>query len=323
MNNYKRIFIILLLCINAFCLHSQVSIEAVLDSSSIKMGQQTKLHLKISQPQSVSLRMPSFNDMLVDELYIVDITGDTVVEGNSISVNQHLVLTAFQPGEYTIPSIKCVDSENKEYATNEIKLTVNDVPIQFEDGHIPEDIKNIYDPTFSKFIKLLLTLLPLLIVGILVFTYFYWKKHKDDPEPFVYNDAVANSSQPELTAMELIRKMGEEKMWQTPGNEKKFFTLLTDVLRQYFYRRYNINAMEMTSTELIEALRKQDVSYVVREKVKHICFTGDMTKFAKHKPTDDECMGCVNIAEELIKLTSPVTESQSGNANEEPKNENK
>lgn len=300
---------------------AQVEVTATLDSSSIKMGQQTILHFSVTQPQNLSVRFPVFDENLTDDIFIVDMKGDTVVNGTNITVKNDIVITAFQPGTYKIPSLTCMDENKKEYKTNELSLNVLDVKTQFEEGHIPEDIKNIYDPTFSKIIWIILISSSLILIAICVLAFILWKHHKEDPEPYVYNDAVATSAQPVLTALELIRKLGEEKMWQTPGNEKKFFTMLTDVLRQYFYRRYRINAMEMTSSELVEALRKQDVPYMVREKVQQICFTGDMTKFAKHKPTDDECMKCVTTAEEVVKITAPAEEENKPNAPENGVNE--
>ena len=43
--------------------------------------------------------------------------------------------------------------------------------------------------------------------------------------------------------------------------------------------------------------------------MRDVCFTGDMTKFAKHHPSDGECMHCVEMAEQVILKTSPVEET--------------
>ncbi len=38
--------------------------------------------------------------------------------------------------------------------------------------------------------------------------------------------------------------------------EKEYFTELTDILRIYLYRRFGINAMEMTSRQILAGLSK-------------------------------------------------------------------
>lgn len=153
-----------------------------------------------------------------------------------------------------------------------------------------------------------------LLVLFSLLAFFHWKRHKQDPEPYSRNSAVADSAKPEQTALELIRKMADDKLWLSVGEEKRFFTELTDVLRQYFYRRYDVNALEMTSSELIDALKKTDMPLKLRDDVRFICFTGDMTKFAKHKPQADECASCVTLAEGIVLATMPKdnTDKQDG-----------
>ena len=303
----KKIGIVVLFLLSSMMVSGQVSVSASLDSATIVMGQQAIVHFSVTQPQNKAVQMPVFSDQLADGLQIVEIKGDTVVTGNNITINQDIIVTSFQPGSYKIPPFVCKD-ESRTYQTKALNLVVRDVKIQFEEGHIPEDIMNIYDPPTSPYVLVTLVAALVLSILLLVLGVFYWRKHRTDPEPYVHNNEVSMSAQPEVTALELIRKMGEDKIWQMAGNEKKFFTQLTDVLRQYFERRYKIHAMEMTSSELVDALRKVDVPIELRDLVRDVCFTGDMTKFAKHHPSDGECMHCVEMAEQAILKTSPVEE---------------
>ena len=286
----------------AWSARAQVNISASIDSTSIIMGQQTVVHFHVSQPQDLALQLPVFSDFLAPEVYIVEISGDTIADGTTITINNDIVITVFEPGDYAIPPFVCREA-GKEYATPELKLQVRDWPGTFELSKIPSDIKHIHYPPHSKMLWIVLIISAVLFVLFLVVAIMHLKKHKTDPEPYVRNSAVADSDQPELTALELIRKLVADKAWQPLGNEKKYFTELTDVLRQYFYRRYQINALEMTSSEILAALMKTDCPPALREQVREICFTGDMTKFAKHVPSDEECLTCASLAENIVKKT--------------------
>ena len=68
---------------------------------------------------------------------------------------------------------------------------------------------------------------------------------------------------------------------------KEYYTELTDVLRNYMAERFGFNAMEMTSSEIIDKL--QDISD--KESIKDLMFlfqTADLVKFAKHSPLMNE-----------------------------------
>lgn len=298
---------------------AQVSISASIDSTSIIMGQQTVIHFNVSQPQDLPLQLPVLNDVVAPNVFIVRITGDTIADGSTISINDNIVITVFEPGEYVIPPFVCRDND-KEYKTAELKLTVRDLPDQFEIGRIPAEVKDIYNPPHSKVLWIVLSVAVALLILLGFLTFYYWRNHKDDPEPYVRNNAVADSAQPEQTALELIRKIAEGEIWKPVGNEKKYFTELTDILRQYFYRRYSVNALEMTSSELIDALKKTDMPAKLRDDVRVICFTGDMTKFAKHKPSDQECINCASLAENIVLKTMREEQSETDSKSDKPAN---
>lgn len=304
----KKIIFLVLTSI-FFCLSlvakGQVVVSASIDSSSIAIGQQTLIHFKVQQPIDKLVQLPVISDRLIEKIYVIDVEGDTVANGADITIANDIRITVFEPGAYTIPSFVC-KSDNVEYKTDSLTLEVRDVSMQFEEGNIPGDIKPIYAPPYSALLRAMLIIAAVVFLLIVIAGVFYYKKHKSDPEPYERNNAVANSSQPELTALELIRALGEKKLWQIEGKEKLFFTELTDILRQYFYRRYKIQALEMTSTELLDALKKQDISIQLRNDVREVCFTSDMTKFAKHKPTDDECARCVELSENIVLKTMKV-----------------
>ena len=53
--------------------------------------------------------------------------------------------------------------------------------------------------------------------------------------------------------MKEIERIKNEKVWQK-GQPKAYYTELTDTLRTYIKDRFGFNALEMTSSEIIDKL---------------------------------------------------------------------
>jgi hypothetical protein len=70
-------------------------------------------------------------------------------------------------------------------------------------------------------------------------------------------------------------------------NSKEYYTKLTDTLRKYIEERYGFNAMEMTSSEIIEKLMaSQDQKSL--DELRQLFTTADLVKFAKYSTLINE-----------------------------------
>lgn len=89
------------------------------------------------------------------------------------------------------------------------------------------------------------------------------------------------------------------KLKHTPLNnqeeQKVYYTLLTDILREYLFKRFAINAKEMTSSQILSNLQKIDPKG--NEELRAVFETSDLVKFAKytvHEGNDEnKYLGCV------------------------------
>src|SRR5690606_29026371 len=59
----------------------------------------------------------------------------------------------------------------------------------------------------------------------------------------------------DLEALEALQRLERENLWQV-GKYKLYHSRLTDILRVFIHRRYHINALEMTSNEMIDELNR-------------------------------------------------------------------
>ena len=91
---------------------------------------------------------------------------------------------------------------------------------------------------------------------------------------------------PHQQAMNEIERIKSEKIWQK-GQPKDYYTELTDTLRQYIKDRFGFNAMEMTSTEIIDKLLETNDKEALSD-LRVLFQTADLVKFAKHNPMMNE-----------------------------------
>lgn len=144
-----------------------------------------------------------------------------------------------------------------------------------------------------------LIILSLLVWLVVWLTIRYMRNHKVKPRtgPVIPPHVVANKALVEL---------GHRKLWQK-GKFKAYYTALTSILRTYISGRWNIGAMEMTTDEIIVALRDIEMPTNSRSDLIAILRTADMVKFAKAEPEAEENDENLNRSIYFVENTKPVS----------------
>jgi len=109
-----------------------------------------------------------------------------------------------------------------------------------------------------------------------------------------------------LKELELIVGAGllERGLW------KEYYSRISDVLRRFIELRKGITAMEMTTFEILKALRKSFRENSLLSLLQEVLEESDLVKFAKYIPADSQAREALNNARSLItswpKPTPPV-----------------
>lgn len=265
----------------------QIEVKATIDSTGILIGQQTLIRLEVVQPKGVKVNFPEFRaeDTLTSKVEIISVSkpDTSKTESEKIMIRQNYLITSFDSGSYVIPPFK-FQLIDLDFQTNTLTLNVNNVQVN-KDEEI-KDIKQIYKPPFNWLLFIGITVLILIVLALIVTgIYFYirWKKNK--PIPIFTEPEIVIP--PYEIALQKLTQIKEEKIWQK-GQDKLYYTQLTDVIREYFTSRFDIQAMEMTSAEILDALQTDEEAKAILGKLKQILSTSDMVKFAKRQPTAEE-----------------------------------
>lgn len=111
-----------------------------------------------------------------------------------------------------------------------------------------------------------------------------------------------------IVAIEALEQLHDQKLWQA-GKHKQYYSSLSDILRTYLDGRYGVGAMEMTTDEIVEALRPLDLPQKSAFDLVAVLRDADLVKFAKATPEASDNESCYHKAYYFVEETKPVEET--------------
>ncbi len=285
-----------------------VTFKAKFDSATLIMGKTTALHLEITQDKDargffVNEQADTLNAMV--EIAERPQADTTDLGNNRIQINRDLIIQSFDSGMWIIKPIPYVVNGDTAYS-NQLTLKVLPVDVsQMKDVH---DIKPVETVPFN-----LLDWLPdywwAWLLGILLIAGGIWAYHKYYKKGVNPLKPSRKRLPPYEEAMINLQNLKAAQLWQQ-GQEKEYFTGLTDILRVYIDRRFDINAVEMTSSQIIETLKKNDETRAVNEQLGMILEIADIVKFANARPLADDNEVAYQRAVNFVEATRPVEQPE-------------
>jgi hypothetical protein len=262
-----------------------------------KIGAEFKLTLKTDVDTLSKVIFPeakNFGALEVINSYKID----TVRNGARYELIKKYGLTQFDSGKYTIQRIPVLIN-GKPVFSDSIKVEVNDVKVDTlkQKMYDIKDIAQVESPIGNWWIYLLI----FFAIGIAgYFIYQFIKKRQNQPkaEVIVFKSPIEK-------ATTLLQQLENKELWQK-GEIKDYYSELTDIARNYIEEEINIPAMESTTSELIDGLRKAakqkklKLSNETVENLEKVLKQADLVKFAKVKPLDFE------IEEDKKRISSSI-----------------
>ena len=290
-------------------------VSAAIDSTTLFIGDQTDLHLRATCEVGEQVQMPKLDKQLISGIEIVDktIVDTTVLNDGRVQYNQYLTLTSFEDSLFYIAPLPFVSGDDTVWSESLMLNVVQPFEMDSADMAIT-DIKGIYKAPIWWWGILRWVLLAFVIAGVGVggyylITYLQSRMRKGEEEK-----AAAEPLRPaEEVALEKLDAIREQKIWQT-GQVKEYHTQLTDVVREYIDRRFEVSSVEQTSDETLRAMRpllsNQKELY---EQLRKMLTLADLVKFAKWTTTPDENEQSLRSAYAFVKETTLAEEVTTDN----------
>ena len=281
-------------------------VSAAIDSTTLFIGDQTDLHLRATSEVGEQVQMPMLGEHLIPGIEIVDrtIVDTTTLSDGRVQYNQYLTLTSFEDSLFYIKPLPFVSGDDTVWSESLMLNVVQPFEMDSADMAIT-DIKGIYRAPiwwwgFLRWVLLALAVAGVGVGGYYLITYLQSRMGKRD-EDVVAAEPLRPAEEVALEKLDAIR---EQKIWQT-GQIKEYHTQLTDVVREYIARRFEVSSAEQTSDETLRAMRpllsdKKDLY----EQLRKMLTLADLVKFAKWTATPDENELSLRSAYTFVKETT-------------------
>lgn len=284
----RRLSLCIILTASVLAASAQVSVEAVIDSIQIFVGQQAHVTLTATAKENAKVEFPQFKPMeyITPGVEVLDRQEleQQAQDNGFVSRSMVYTMTSFDDTLYYIPPMT-VKIDGKPYKSKSLALKV--LTIEVDTLHAEQFFgpKDVQDNPFLWSDWEWPFWLSVLMLVLLAVAYYLYLRLRDN-KPIISHIRIVKRLLPHQKAMKEIEQIKANKMVSSE-NSKEYYTKLTDTLRKYIEERYGFNAMEMTSSEIIEKLMASQDQKALDE-LRQLFTTADLVKFAKYSTLINE-----------------------------------
>lgn len=300
----RYLFLTILILVN--WTYSTVVLSKV-DKSSLTVGDRVTFQVTAIVPKGAKVTPPSI-DKEIGNIVIKEWNSHKSEQEKVDSVTFSYLLTTFVPERCTIPSLPFLVETDKKVDT----LYSQVIPLEVQSVLTSDtvDLKDLKSQQISGnpplwWVWLLLSAI-ILIIGIIIIKRLITKKpqvSQEIPKLPPYEEAIA-------ALKELERKKYLER-----GLIREYVFEISEILKRYIERRFNVNASEFTTEEMVAWLGISDLEKPTRDSVEWFFRTSDPIKFARYIPEEPTLDRFTKTTYDFINATRPLLENSSKNQN--------
>lgn len=294
------------------------------EPAEIRIGEQALVTIKAFVPKGHKVQFPVYESEITKGIEVLAmLPADTIEDSELQTITQKYVVTSFDSTLYHIPYLQLLDGTDTIRTNNGFGLKVTSVQLSdstlqaleqikasqpdsldFEALRL-NDITDVVDPEFvwtdllagwKTILLILVGIHHLVLIGvILIMVYLQRSKKIVRPQ--------ARMLPLHEQAKQALSEIREKRLWQQ-GMDKEYHTAITDTLRQYIGRRFEVHTLERTSEEILEALQHNDDAQQGFPRLQRVLRLADLVKFAKFHPTPTENEQSIDDALWFVEQTA-------------------
>ncbi len=324
---------------------SPVAVESRIDKTTITIGDTVRYHVRLSRAPNVQVRWPG----LAANLGMFEIRDynkpEPREEKDRIIEEVAYTISTFDTGKFVIPPLALQylappDTAWHQLETERLKIYVKTV-LPSEAG----DIRNVKNPWELPRDWRNIILISAIAAAVLLLAGlgYYWRRRRQG------KGLLPQRTEPKRPAHELafeeLQQLRASDLLQR-GEVKAFYSILSEIVRRYIEGRYEVPALEMTTYEVNQALRKHVMPQISVEKrsadllsagrmpalrhvtealrkhetnlgacdmARELLESSDLVKFAKLVPPVEQGETLITLAESFVEATKPVVVAVANN----------
>ena len=321
----KRLFV-LLLCAGCAAAHAlggtPPTVTARIEPDSIGIGDRFDYVIEVEKDLVQEIGFPVFEQQGPGLELVKDHATDTLLrEGRLLKLRKRYTMQAFEEGDYRLGrgEVLYIDKNIVDTLSgrDSLRLTVTTFQIDSTSQSI-YDVKGQRRLPFrfaeiGGYVRWGLLALALLLGGLWLLRRWLAARGKGLGDLF----RPAPPQPPHVVAIRALEALHHQKLWQN-NRHKQYYSGITEILRTYIAGRWGIGAMEMTSDEIIAAMRGVELPDKASMDLTAILRDADLVKFAKDTPDAEQNEADYLKAYYFVEETKLVEESEAANPESEP-----
>lgn len=254
-------------------------------------------------PSDGAIELPQLKDTIMQDIVVVKPwTLDTLKthrKAGTLDMEASMTITSFDEGEYLLPGIPVVlhrsdgSSDTLHFKGQDVLFCTMPVDTaSFEIHDIKAQMR--YPVTFREVLPYLGG--AVVLAGVITAVALLLKRRRQRRLEAERHDP------PHIVALRKLDAYRGDKYW-APAKQKQFYSGVTDALREYISARYNVGAMEMTTAEIFNAIKGQNIPEDILVPLRELFECSDYVKFAKHVASDNENAAVLPLGVKFVTST--------------------
>lgn len=292
---------ILICCLPALQGQAPVRLDSQVDLTQVTVGDLIRFTLTVTAGPGVEVDLPEPEPDLGEfEILGHEAAGPVEEEGNRVWTVAY-TLALYETGSFEIPPV-AVDYRGDGIQAGSVETRAHSVRIESTLSDDAKDILDIKGPL--EIPRSLWSLWPWAVaaLGVAALVLLYLRRRGGEAPPAVSREPRLPPYDEAYRALCRLRDSGllEE------GRFKPYFTRLSEIIRRYLERRYLVQAMESTTTQLLDQLRKTAPALDDLQLFRDFFPCCDLVKFAKYAPPVPEQERVTALAFRILEATRPA-----------------
>jgi hypothetical protein len=207
-----------------------------------------------------------------------------------------LAVASFQAGRQTLPGLHFPVSfggQNDTLTGDTVGVTIASV--------LPDSMKDVHGlKPAETFPNHALWLIPAIVLLAALLAWLGWKFYRRLRR---LQEALPPPLPPWEEALGALDRLPWRE-WLAAAEFKRFYYALSEILKRYLERRFEFDAAEQTTTELLASMRAYKLP--MRDEISRFFARCDLVKYAKTVPTDEEAERAIEQLREFVVKTRPA-----------------
>lgn len=283
--------------------HAASPVEAKItgETGAFTVGDSIQLTLSVTHPDDHTVILPELGESWGEVIVRSQSPATTVSNGNGTETTSQVIdVRAFAPGTLTTPLVSITISDGKgnlsEVIADPVELTIASVLVE-GDTQL-RDIKPQITLPVSDLFALAVIGLAAVTTGLGI-ALLWWRRRRAR----LALAGVDNRS-PDQIALDELARIAELGLPEG-GRFKEHYTLVSDCIRVYGERTFDIPVLERTTGEVQTSLRRANVAQDVMRTFIAFLDESDLVKFSTFRPDTASAYRLLAHGREIIELTRP------------------